>query len=408
MKASAATVRWVRPAAAVGFWRAVAMALSLAALLLTFHVLSFADFAAFNLIIFMVALGSAVAAPLNRAFWADDTVKSFNVAVLATAAVGTTVLWLGLTVSALAGSVVLTIPVIAAAGGYGITRTIERFGYGRLLADGQSSGAVVPIVIFAVADLLVALGMWFAEYENLLARMVLPPVVFLLLLGWSSYRFLLSELAPTAEQIRRSTAFARTHLASPTGVKVIGLGILATSAAAGDRFLAAYFPLDSERFDAAYLLTVSYAIALQTLTAFLFDMARVRVFQDGAWKRGAGPFISLCVTALTCLALLVIAVHPLLIRLNLLPSEITIVLWAGLLARSEAVSLSYLLNVDRFQEGRLGPIAAANIAICVGGTSAFLLLGGGASQQLVGTILIATSLGTTAVLAWRFARRIPR
>lgn len=400
--------RRVQPAAAVGFGRGAAMALSLAALLLTFRVLSPADFALFNLVMFLLAVGSAVAAPVNREFWAGDTINRFGAATLATAAVTASILSIGLAASAVAGSVAPTIPLIAAAAGYAIARTIERFGYGRLLADGRSGGAVAPILYFAICDLLVALGMWLATFESLLARIVLPPVLFLLLLTWSGYRFLLSEILPTAERIRRSAAFTRTHLTSPTGVKVIGLGIVATSAAAGDRLLVAYFPLRPEAFGAAYLLAVSYAIALQTLTAFLFDMARVRVFQDGAWKPGARSFISLCVAALVCLNLIAVVAHPLLVRLYLLPPEIGIVLWAGLLARSVAASLSYLLNVDQFQQGRLAPIAAANIAILGGGTTAFLLLQGGASQQIVGSVLIVTCLGTTAVLSWRFSRRIPQ
>lgn len=400
--------RLAAPAAAVGFSRVAAMALTLGAVTLTFYTLSAADFTLFNLVMFFVALGSAVAAPLNRAFWAANSAERYAPALLSSAGVVVVVMGLGLAVSIPDASPVVRLAIVVAGIIYAVTRLVERYGYGRLLTLGEGGRSIAPIIFFAAADLTVAAVMWLAAYQSLLVRLVSPAALFLLVLSLSSYRSLLSKLRPSRAQLRESMRFLHVQFASTSGLKVIVFGVAATAAAAVDRFLAVHFPLPAASFAAAYLLAVSYAIALQTLMGFLFDLARIHVFHDGEWKPEARQYSLLCVGTVLGVAFLAAAAYPLLVALQLLPEAVGIVLWLGVLARSAALSLVYILNVDHFQNGRFVPMIMTKVVVLLGGITAFFLLRTGHPQWIAGTMLALTGCLVTAALAFRFSRRLNR
>lgn len=393
---AAARPSFAGPAIALGFWRSSAMALSLGAVILTHRALTADAFALFNLLLFAIAAGSAAAAPINRAFWAADTKARFASATLGTAGIVAVAAMIGLAPFGLAAAVAGT--------AYAAARTIEKFGYGRLLAVGESSKAMMPVLLFAAVDLAVAAAMVALDGSSLAIRVAAPALAYTLILAVLA-RPLISELVPTRERLVAATRFARREMASSLGFRVIGLGLLATAASSGDRLLANLVAPGDAGFTADYLLALSYAIALQTLTAFLFDLVRVRVFSDGAWKASPRRTMALLVSGLCGLALLAVASRPLLVALGLFPSVVGLALWAGLVARSVAASLTFSLNVDHYQQGRMAPLAIANLVLVAGGTLAFLLLREGSGQHLSAIILLAVSATLIAVQGWLFGQR---
>ncbi|WP_310467834.1 hypothetical protein [Sphingomonas sp.] len=393
------------PAVALGSVRVLAMGIALIAVTLSYYVLSPADFGLFNLVAFFLALGSAIVAPLNRAFWAADSIENYGPAAISSAAVTAIVIALGLLFTGTNG---VAYPALAGAGIlYGVTKVVERYGYGRLLVAHHTKLAILPALLFAAADAGVVAAMWMASLDSLIVRLALPAVVFLLVLSLSGLRGLLAEMLRSLGKVGTHVSFVRRHLGSRMGLRVLALGGIAIFAGMGDRLLVVYFPLPTREVEAAYLLALSYAIAFQTLMSFLFDLSRTRVFRDGAWQPEARHF-TLCTAAL--LAGLVAAgsaAYPLLTWSHVLPPVIGWPLWAGLLIRSAALMLVYMLNVDHFQRGDVLPLALPNLVVLAGGVASLALLHAGYPQLWPAIILAGTSTLVTIVLSHSFLRRVP-
>lgn len=393
------------PAAVLGTVRVLAMGASLAAVTLSYYLLSAADFGLFNLVSFFFALGSAIAAPLNRAFWAEDSGENFAPGSISTAVLVTITLAVGLLVTAPPG---IAYAAVAGAGIlYGVAKVIERYSYGRLLVAHQTNRALLPTLLFAVSDAGVVAAMWLASSHSLVVRLALPAVVFLLLLSLTGLRGMLTEIVRSLGNIGAHVAFVRRHLGSPTGLRVLALGGLATLAGMSDRLLVVYWPLPTRGFEAAYLLALSYAIAFQTLMSFLFDLSRTRVFRDGAWQPEARRFTRHTAALLVGLVVLGTIAYPLLTWSHLLPAMVGLPLWAGLLVRSAALMLVNMFNVDHFQRGDVLPLALPNLAILAGGAAALWLLHAGFGQTSAALLLAGIGIVTTMVLAGLFFRRVP-
>ncbi|MEO5973500.1 MAG: hypothetical protein ABIP91_09100 [Sphingomicrobium sp.] len=391
--------------AALGIVRVLAMGISLIAVTLSYYVLSAADFGLFNLVAFFLALGTAFASPLNRAFWAADSAENFAPATISSVAIIALILALGLLVTAPAG---VAYPAVAAAGVlYSVAKVVERYSYGRLLVTHDTSRALLPTVLFAACDAGVVATMWLVSSQSLVVRLALPAVVFLLLLSLTGLRAQLAEILRSLRNVGKHVAFVRRHLGSPMGLRVLALGGLATVAGMSDRLLVVYLPLPSREIEAAYLLALSYAIAFQTLMSFLFDLSRTRVYRDGKWQPEARHFTAFTAVLLIGLAGAAVVAYPLLTWSHLLPPAIGTLLWAGLLVRSAALMLVYAFNVDHFQNGDVAPLALPNLVILGGGVAALALLHAGYAQETAALILIGTGVFTSAVLALLFFRRVP-
>lgn len=408
MTSSARDVRLVGPAAAVGMSRSAAMGLSLASVTLTYYALTPANFTFFNLLMFLVGLGSAISTPLNRAFWASNSSSRFSPAALSSAVVSALTIFVGVMSTAPISVSWAKFTICLAAILYSTGRIVERFGYGRLLTGGSGAGSIAPILYFAAADLSVAAMMWATSLDSLAVRLAAPAVLFLMALTASPARRLLSELKPTREATRAAINFGREHIISPTAIRVITVGAVATVAGAGDRLLANYLPLRWPSFEAAYLLVVSYGIALQTLSAFFFDMARTHVFHDDRWQPEAVQFSIVSTGAIIGLTLVAWFSYEPLIALKVLPRSIELLLWGGILARSCGVTLAYMYTVDRYQQGSFRSLIMADAFIAVGGTTGFALLYLGFGQEAAGAVVILTAVAVGSVLGLNFARRIGR
>ena len=390
--------------ATLGTLRALTMAIAFGVVSLSYYVLSATDFALFNLLAFFLALGSSVSGPLNRAFWARDSLQNFGPASVSAAGITGLVVIVGLLLTGGAGPFRVVLAV--AGGAYAIAKILERYGYGRLLVAQQSARAILPSIVFAGSEAAVVAGMWVASSRSLLLRVVLPTLLFFVTLALTSLRTILVQFWRAAKAPGASIAFAREHLISRMGARVLALGALATLAGMGERLLIRYMPLGNAKFSAAYLLVLSYSVAFQTLMSFLFDLARTNVFRDRSWQPQARRFTVLSVAVLAGIIGAAILAYPILTRLKLIPTEISQLLWAGLLMRSTALMLVLSFNVDRFQEGDLRHLALPNAIILAAAAASFYLLHHGSPQRASALILIIVCVGTTAFMGLGFFRRV--
>ncbi|MBA3668738.1 MAG: hypothetical protein H0W71_01520 [Sphingomonas sp.] len=380
------------------------MTVTFAVLTLSYYVLTADDFALFNLLVFFFALGSALAAPLNRAFWAANSPENFGPASGATGAIVCVVVVGGLIFTGPSSSIRL---VLAAAGAiYGVAKVLERYAYGRMLVAGESAWAVLPAIIFVSVEAGVVAAMWIFKSKSLLLRIIVPALLFLTVAALTRLKPLLQDFWRALRDPRASLEFARSHLISHLGAQVIAIGGLATIAGMGERLLIKYLPLATPEASAAYLLVLSYAVAFQTLSSFLFDLSRARVFRDGSWQPQARRFSLISAGLLVAVIGAAGFAYPLLRFLHVIPDGITQLLWVALLMRSSCLTLILTLNVDKFQQGTLLSLAVSNVIVLVGAVVSFGLLHEGFSQLFASLTLIGACCITTAVNGVRFFQRI--
>jgi hypothetical protein len=389
--------------------RMAAMAVSLLALTLTYRVLTPQDFSLFNVVLFLIALGSAVSQPLNRVFWASDSDLNYPLSGAASLFIGAMFVLVGVTISLLLRNYPLPFSMAAAAvsAAYAAARVVERYGYGRLLVAGWGRAAVLPILLFALSDLTAVAVMWAGDSDDFIARMIFPPVAFLLIVWAVDQRKLAPRLLAPAESLRALLRFMREHLFSAVGSKVLVMGTVMTLAGMADRATLNFLSPASPTFEASYLLALSYAIALQTLMSFMFDLARTHVYRDHNWQDGARR-CSMYIVAITLGMTFAAALsYPVLITVGLLSPTVGWLVWLALLARVLALTLVTMLNVDRFQEGRVSAIVWSGLIVLAATLASQLIWTVSGSLNHAAIVLIAVNGGVIAVVAHKFFARIP-
>lgn len=398
------------PAIGLGFFRLIAMTTTLGAVTLTYHVLSPANFAWFNLATFLIAIGSALASPINRSFWADQASANFGPATAATAAISVAAIVAGVATSIAIGRVPLALfgPFVCAASVYAVGKILERYGYGQFLIERRAALANLPIVVFALSELCAAGFIWALGADSVSLRLIFPGLLLLAVLLVSPLRPLLFQFLGAALRPRETLVFARKHIVSLLGLRVAGYSVLLTASGMLERLLVTLFGLSEDRIAVAYLLALSYAIAFQTLAALLFDLARTHVFHDNSWQPEARKFSKSAVLALGVSTVAAIAVYPLLIWTGILPGLIEFTLWVGLLVRALAIVMVNQFNVDHFQRGRLSPLYLAHTLILTGVLVAFWLFRLDYTQALSGLVLVSVGMLTIGSMGFAYFRRVPK
>lgn len=385
------------------------MVISLLAVTLTYHVLSAHDFALFNMAVFLMAIGSALSQPLNRIFWAGNSEAVLPLSSGASALLTTCVVIAGMVAASMVRGYPTAVLLLGAfsAGLYGLARVLERYAYGRLLVAGFASVSVLPILSFAMVDLAAVGGMWAWGSDNVVLRMLLPSIGFLALAMVVSRFSNLPAWITRVPRVSEQVSFIRENLFSVTGGRIIISGIVMAAAAMIDRAILYIFPLDSENFAAAYLLALAYTVAFQTFLYLLFDLARTHIYRDGNWQPGALHFGQIIVAVAVLATAIAAVAYPVVVALELLPSEVSWLLWTALLARSLALAVTMVLNVDHFQEGRVRNIVVAAGIVAVGAVTGLGTLYAGKSLVEAATLMLVFSVGVIIVVAAMFLKRVP-
>lgn len=410
MESVSLLARSLGPAIGLGFFRLAAMTMTLGAVTLTYHVLSPANFALFNLATFLIAVGSALASPVNRAFWADQASANFAPATAATAAISVAAIVAGVATSIAIGRAPLAffMPFVCAASVYAVGKILTGYGYGQFLIERRAALANLPIVVFALGELCAAGLIWALGADSVSLRLIFPGLLLLAVLLVSPLRPFLFQFLGAALRPRATLVFARKHIASLLGLRVAGYSILITASGMLERLLVTLFGLSEDRIAVAYLLALSYSVAFQTLAALIFDLARTHVFHDDSWQPEARKFSKSAALALGASTIAAIAVFPLLTWIGILPGLIEFTLWAGLLVRALAILMVNQFNVDHFQRGRLGPLYLPHGLILTGVLVAFWLFRLDYPQALSGLVLVSVGMLTIGAMGLAYFRRMPR
>lgn len=389
--------------------RISAMGISLLAVSATYRVLSPRDFSLFNLAVFFIALASAVSQPLNRVFWAGRADENYPFSSVASLFLTVAIVAAGTVTGAIVRAYPLgmSIAVALAAAMFGAARVTERYAYGRLLVAGYARASVLPILLFALIDMVAVGAMWLSGGNSIVLRIAIPGAAFLAAaIAIDRMRVFPRWLSkvPSTETLK---AFLVEHLFSTMGGRILFTGIILTLAGMVDRVIFYFFPSASEEFGAAYLLALAYAIALQTLLSLLFDLARTHVYRDGAWQPDARRYAGYIALAAVVVIGFAIASYPILVLAGLVSPQVHWTLWLAMLVRGLALALSTILNVDHFQEGRTAPIVNAAAVVLVGTLISQGVLRATGSQGQAASIMLAVSFGVIIVVAWHFFKRTP-
>ncbi|MGV3485677.1 MAG: hypothetical protein ACO1RT_14770 [Planctomycetaceae bacterium] len=390
--------------------RIATAAMGLLALKLTHAMLMPSDFATFSLVLFSVAVGSSVASPINRHFWAHNSREMYVDAIFWTTVILSVVIalfsaayWIYCPVTLMS-----LVGLVFAGVCYAFSKVIDRFTYGQVLLEGNISQALSVSLLTVGAELAAVSVMFRAGTESLILRLLCPVVLQLLLMALlPSNRALLRELTLGAKNAMTKYSIVGHRLAARQGLNTIALTVAITFAVMIDRLVIPYFPIGSRVESADYLLVLSYTIALQSLMNASIDLARKHVFRDQAWVIGAKGFAKKSILSLMGIGLVAIVVFPLLQFYGVIPETIECWLWAALIVRAVALLIVSYTCVDFVQIGqveRAFPPLLAMLAIIV----VFLfLLGIGLKAVVAALWLILPTLLLCGRLCQRFFHRIP-
>ena len=320
--------------------RVATAAFGLVALRFTYSLLPPHDFATYSLILFSLAVGSSIAAPINRSFWAHNSRELYVDSILWTWLILSTVLAVLSATQAVreSSSILALCGCIAAACCYAFSKIVDRFMYGQVLLERGLSRALTISLLMAMTELLVVVFLHVVGVQSLYIRLLSPAILFLATMFLlSPYRPFLKEITLGFRRSFNNRSFISGQLFTNQGLNTIGLSVLMTIAVMIDRLAITYFPFDNEQFCADYLLILSYTIALQSLLNVSIDLARKHVFRNNAWIAGANDFSrkSILFHAVACAA--AIAAFPVFQACDLIPPSVSIWLWSSLVIRSIAL-----------------------------------------------------------------------
>ncbi len=389
--------------------RILTAALGLLAVKLTHSTLTPAGFETFSLVLFALAVGASAAAPINRHFWAANSIPVFIDSVLWTWLTIVVVLFCFSFVAATSGGIafVPAVAVVAIGATYAFARTLERFVYGQVLFDVGFRQALLIPLLFAFVELIAVIVQWSFKSNSIYSRLLTPAVLFVFLFClFKPSRFYLLKLISHGRQSLSNHLMIRNQLFSSQGVTTILYGVFTTIVIMSDRFVLGITNKGDEQFHADYLLVLSYAIAVQSLLNASLDLARKHVFQNKTWVSGAILFSRKTMLFYFGSAILLFLVFPVLQWTGAIPKSISFLLWSALITRSIAVMVIAFSCLDYVQSGKIAKAFPPLIAM-IFITAVFLwLLVEKNDDALAAIFLINLAIAVSGVTYIRFNRRL--
>lgn len=336
--------------------RASAAAFALFSIKLTYDLLSARDFALLNYILFILAISTALASPMNRLFWAKNSHDNFVVAVYSSCTVFAIMTAILLTAYGFANALELPLFILIGCFSvvYGMYKITERYIYGQIIFDRSLNVALSIPALFALLELSFVAIQYYLAWSSLSARL-LGPAVFSVaaVLIVPAFRPYFLSLVGNLRGFTNSISIMIEHILSATGGKMLFFTIATTIAIMIDRLILGYFPIKNYAVSADYLLALSYAIAIQTFLNLLIDLGRKRIYQNMAWVEGAKSFASRVFMLVIPLAISLILVFPVLKFFSIIPASVSIYVWSVLILRAITSFTIIFAFTDSIQSGRI-------------------------------------------------------
>jgi hypothetical protein len=390
--------------------RGASAAAALLTLKLTYNILSPQDFACFSLVLFALALCSALSSPINRLFWADNSPAIFVQSIRATGLIVSLgfvpfLIFFGLqTAHTLAGIVILYLCTAA----YGVTRIAERYIYGQLVFDRGISPALLFSFLFVGSELIFILALYFFGSSSLVLRLAgAALVVVAIIMAVPRYRnYGVSIFAKSPQDGAASTTIFG-EIMSARGAKMLSFTVITTFAIMMDRMVLSYHPLHGMDYTADYLLVLSYAIAVQTFLNILIDLGRKHIYQNGQWITGARQFAGKALLSAPAAVIALLFLFPILRLLEIIPASISLYIWAALLIRIACLFTINFVFIDSVQSGRITNAIWPMLILTVLNIGFLGMLLGGAEESAASIVFCMAAIFITAICTIGFYRRMP-
>jgi hypothetical protein len=390
--------------------RGASAAAALLTLKLTYNILSPQDFACFSLVLFALAICSALSSPINRLFWADNSPALFVQSIRATGLIAILgflplLVFFGLqTANTLAGIVILYICTAA----YGITRIAERYIYGQLVFDRGISPALFFSFLFVGSELIFILALYFLGIGSLVLRLAGPAlVVAVIIIGLPRYRNYGVSIFAKAPLDGAARPNIFREMLSARGAKMLSFTVVTTLAIMMDRMILSYLPLHGMDYTADYLLVLSYAIAVQTFLNILIDLGRKHIYQNGQWVAGGRQFASKAILSAPAAVIALLFFFPILRLLEIIPASIGLYIWAALLIRIACLFTINFVFIDSVQSGRITNAIWPMLALAALNLGFLGMLLGGAEESSASIVFCIAAIIITVLCTIGFYRRMP-
>jgi hypothetical protein len=390
--------------------RGASAAAALLTLKLTYNILSPQDFANFSLVLFALAICSAISSPINRLFWANNSPTSYVQSIRATgfiAALGFLPLLLffgSQAANSLTGIFILYLCITA----YGITRIAERYIYSQLVFDFGISPALLFSFLFVGSELIFILALYYLGIGSLALRLTgAALVVVAIIMAVPRYRNYGVSIFTKAPQGGAASAHVFAEMLSVRGAKMLSLTVVTTLAIMMDRMILSYLPLHGMDYTADYLLVLSYAIAVQTFLNILIDLGRKHIYQNGQWITGARQFAGKALLSAPAAVIALLFLFPILRLLEIIPASISLYIWAALLIRIACLFTINFVFIDSVQSGRITNAIWPMLALATLNLGFLGMLLGGAQESAASIVFCMAAIFITAICTIGFYRRMP-
>lgn len=386
------------------FLRSASALLAVAAMKLTYENLDAKDFSVLSLIMFVLAISTAIASPLNRQFWAHNSKVEFQSTIIATLLIFSLVyLGFGIFFEELYSNI-LYICAIA----YCSLKILERYIYGQLIFDYDITTALPVTCIFVTFELIFCIYQFYSGSSSLTYRILIPTVMTgAVLFSFSKYRIYMLSIFLGFRNLKNIVNRSVREVCSRVGLKTLMIMTLSTLATMFDRAILMMADSSKQALVADYLLTLSYTIAIQSFLNIILDVGRKQIYQKGAWLRGAKNYVMKNIAIVVALNLGLMASFPLLQFVSIIPASISAIIWLMLLVRAAVNTIIGLTYVDSIQQGRITDmvlpilcVIALNIAFV--GTLFF-----GEDRLTVNLMILCGLMALGAVVTAQFIRRVP-
>jgi hypothetical protein len=385
------------------FLRSASALLAVAAMKLTYENLNAKDFSVLSLILFVLAISTAIASPLNRQFWAHNSKVEFQSTTIATILIfilvyfGFSIFFEQLHFNRLYILFIL----------YCSLKIIERYIYGQLIFDYDIKTALPVTCIFVTFESIFCVYQYLSGSNNLAHRILIPTAMTaVVLFSASKYRIYMISIFLGFRNSKNIVNRSVREIFSRVGLKTLMIMTLSTLATMFDRAILMMADSSKQVLVADYLLTLSYTIAIQSFLNIILDVGRKQIYQKGAWLPGAKNYVMKNIAIVVALNLALMASFPLLQLVSIIPVSISAIIWLLLLARAAVNTIIGLAYVDSIQQGRITDmvipilcVIALNIAFV--GTIFF-----GRDLLAVNLVILCGLMALGAVVTAQFIRRV--
>jgi hypothetical protein len=384
--------------------RAASALLAVAAMKLTYENLDAKEFSLLSLILFILAISTAIASPMNRKFWAQNSKEELQNTTIATIFIFSLVFFVFIIFSEELDFDMLFICILF----YCSLKIIERYIYGQLIFDFDIKTALPVTCIFVTFELVFCFYQYFTGSNSLTDRIFIPTfMTIFLLISVSKYRIYVISIFKGFRNSKNIISTSVREVFSRVGLKTLMIMTLSTLATMLDRAILMTADNSKQALVADYLLTLSYTIAIQSFLNIILDVGRKQIYQHSAWLPGAKNYVLKNIAIVIALNFGLIATFSLLKFVSIIPFSISAIIWLLLLTRTAVNTIIGLTYVDSMQQGKITDMFPPILCVIALNIAFIGSLFFGGNQLTVNLMILFGLIAIGVTVTVQFVRRVP-